>query len=123
MRLPEEMPCFYGAIVIEFSAKITDCQIRHFLGENFEITHFKEISEVVYKEVKDVYCWEVNDLLTKLFCDCNFDLLLIVKEKIEAKLIIDISFLHKIKYPALVFNGTNMSYIHMLNADLSIDPY
>ena len=68
-------------------------------------------------------CWEVNDLLTELFSQCNFEILLLAQSQFNAKVVIDITFQHYDKYPALIFDGANMEKIHMLKADIAIDIY
>ena len=79
--------------------------------------------EMTYVEVENFRCWEVNDLLTKLFLQCNFEILLLAQSRFGAKVVVDISFHHYAKYPSLLFDGANMEIIHMLKADISIDAY
>lgn len=118
-----KLPNFYGCIVLTFPKSVTHSQITSLFGKETDIQIFDDMVEMTYKEVKELCCWEVNELLSKLFSLCDFKVLLLAQSELDAKILIDISFHHYHKYPALLFDGVNMEYIHMIKADISIDAY
>ena len=123
MKFEKKKPLFYGGIVIMFPKSITHYEITNLLGKDIEIQTYNDMIEVTYKELKNFSCWEVNEMMTNLFSMCDLDFLLSVKNKYSAEIWIDISFHHYSQYPALIFDGKNMDYIHMLKANISIDVY
>lgn len=118
-----KLPNFDGGIVLVFPQTVPSSQIATLFGKNTDIKTYDNMLEMTYVEVKNFCCWEVNDLLTKLFLQCNFEILLLAQSRFDAKVVIDISFHHYDKYPSLLFEGANMEKIHMLKADISIDAY
>ena len=118
-----EQPNFDGSIVLVFPKTISSSQIISLFGIAKDIQIYDNILEMTYVEVKNICCWEVDDLLSELFSHCNFETLLLAQNRFNAKVIIDITFHHYDKYPALIFDGANMEKIHMLKADISIDVY
>lgn len=116
-------PNFDGSIVLTFPKSTLSSQITSLFGKDTDIQIFDDMLEMTYIEVKNLYCWEVNDLLTTLFQHCDFEVLLYAQKQLGAKIIIDVSFHHYRKYPVLLFEGVNMENIHMLKADISIDAY
>lgn len=119
----DKMPDLYGALVLIFPPDTLDHRIKEILHEDFKCDIFKECIEVRYREVKWFSGWEIDDLLTKLFGLCNFDIIRSAQKNLAAKVLVDISFVHRETYPALIFEGENMKRIHELQADISIDPY
>ncbi len=122
----DKMPDLYGGVVLMFPKSVLFSQITSLFGKDVKIRVYEGMSEMTYltyTKVKKIYSWEVNDLLTALFQQCDFDLLLLAQKQLGAKILIDIAFYHHHKYPALIFDGANMEIIHMLKADISIDPY
>lgn len=79
-----------------------------------------EIAVVYYENF-----WYLHDALTKMFSqvDDHLSELKAIVDKYKAEVIIDIAFYQYGTYPALEFSGANMQKIHLLNADISIDPY
>ena len=118
-----KLPNFDGGIVLEFPKTVSSSQIATLFGKNTDIQNYDNMLEMTYIEVKNLCCWEVNDLLTELFSQCNFETLLLAQSQLDAKVLIDITFQHYDKFPALLFEGENMEKIHMLKADISIDAY
>ena len=124
MKLTKKMPNFYGSIVLMFPKNVTQSQISDLFGKDNSIQMFDDMLEMTYKEVKDYCCWEVNELLTQLFQLCDFKIISIAQKELNAKILIDISFHHyDDMFPALLFDGEKMEYIHMMKADISIDAY
>lgn len=119
----DKMPDLYGALVLIFPPDTLDRRIKELLQEDLTCRIFEECVEVIYREVKHYSCWEIDDLLTKLFGLCNFDIIRSAQKNLAAKVLVDISFVHRETYPALIFEGENMKRIHELQADISIDPY
>ena len=118
-----KLPNFDGGIVLAFPKTVSFSQIATLFGKNTNIQTYDNLLEMTYVEVNNLCSWEVNDLLTRLFLKCNFEILLLARSQFDAKVIIDITFHHYGKYPSLLFEGVNMEKIHMLKADISIDAY
>lgn len=57
------------------------------------------------------------------FCKMHLKNISAATARFNGSILIDLSFHHYEKYPSLLFNGEHMKTIHMLGADLSIDPY
>lgn len=118
-----KLPNFDGSIILIFPKEVSLSQIAAVFGKYMEIQAYDNVFELSYVEVKNFRSWEVNDLLTKLFSGCNFEILSLVRNQFNAKVVVDIAFYHYDKYPSLLFEGKNMEIIHMLEADISIDAY
>ena len=116
-------PALYGAIVLYFPQTVTKELLQAELSEYSDIRIYEEYIEVTYKEIRNLYAWDIDEMLTMLFAKCNFEEMIDLLKKHQGKVLIDISFHHKEKYPSLVFHGENMDIIHTLCADISIDPY
>ncbi len=123
MLKKDKLPKFDGNIILMFPKSVTGSQITNLLGKEVDIQVFDDMIEATYMEVKDFCCWEVDELLTKLFSLCDSEILLLAESKYDAKVLVDIVFYHYEKFPALAFTGANMEYIHMIKAEISIDPY
>ena len=121
--MKSDLPNFDGGIVLVFPKTVQSSHIVDLFGKNTDIKTYDNMLEMTYVEVENFRCWEVNDLLTKLFLQCNFEILLLAQSRFGAKVAVDISFHHYAKYPSLLFDGANMEIIHMLKADISIDAY
>ena len=118
-----KLPNFDGNIILIFPKEVVPSQIATIFSKDMEIQTYDNMFELSYVEVKNFCSWEVNDLLTKLFSQCNFEVLSFVRNQFNAKVVVDIAFYHYDKYPSLLFEGKNMEIIHMLEADISIDAY
>ena len=118
------LPWLYGALVFYIPPTVPKAELANLLPglEWKEYDNSLEI-EVLYREVRDVYSWEIDDLLSKLFSICDFKEIAFIQSQLGGRAFIDISFHHYDTYPALVFEGKNMEIIHRLNADIGIDPY
>lgn len=123
MSKKDKLPKFDGGIVLVFPKTAVSSRITALFGKHTRIHTYDDILEMTYVEVKNLCCWEVNDLLTELFLQCNFEVLTLAQDQLDARVIVDITFQHYERYPSLLFNGENMARIHMLKADISIDAY
>lgn len=123
MSMQEKLPRLYGAIVLIFPSNYLSSAVVELLPKHIERFEYSDCVEVIYKALDNVYSLEIDDLLTQLFSNCDLDLLYSFISNYNAQVLIDISFHHYTKYPALVFAGHNMQIIHKLQADISIDPY
>lgn len=123
MSNQNKLPRIYGAIVLIFPSSCLNSSVVELLPKHVERIEYPDCVEVVYRALDNVYSLEIDDLLTQLFTGCDLDLLYNLISKYNARILIDISFHHYTKYPALVFEGRNMQIIHKLQADISIDPY
>ena len=116
-------PDLYGAVIIYFPVDTPVESVKEVLPECLGINAYNDFVEIVYREVKSLYSWDVADLLTTLFAKCDLENVRAAVEIFDGSVLIDISFRHKDRYPSLLFSGENMKVIHKLGADLSIDPY
>ena len=117
-------PWLYGSIVLVFPTHISDVMLADIMSQSITYNRYPETIEMVWVEVDCVYSFEIDDLLTKLFEKCDIMKIQEIIARLKGKVLIDISFHHYDDiYPALLFEGKNMEIIHMLNADISIDPY
>ena len=125
MKLDKNQPPnFDGGIIFVFSKSVAYSQITSLFGKEADIQVFDDVIEVTYVEIKSFCCWEVDEFLTHLFLQCDFDFLLLAQSKFDAKILIDLSFHHyHDRYPALLFDGENMEKIRRLKASISIDAY
>ena len=123
MRIRNKLPRFYGAIILIFTSESFYSSALELLPTNVGRVEHTDSFEIIYREVDNVFSWEIDDLLTSLFSGCNVELLCDLASHYGAKVLVDISFHHYSKFPALVFEGINMQIIHRLQADISIDPY
>lgn len=119
----EKVPCLYGALVLYVAENTSRTQIKNVLEEYVNCQVFEGCTEIVYREVRNFCSWDVDELLTALFAQCNFAVIYSAQKRLGARVLIDISFTHYDKFPALIFCGDNMNQIHALEADISIDPY
>ena len=116
-------PSLYGAVVLYFPLIVSKELLQMELPSYNDICIYKDFIEVTYKEVKCLYAWDVDELLSELFSKCNFEQISVALKKYQGSVLIDVSFCHKERYPTLMFGGKNMDIIHSLHADISIDPY
>ena len=123
MRVQDKLAQLYGAIILIFPSRCLPSSVLEFLPKDFKCDVYTGFVEVVYREIDNIRSLEIDDLLTQLFENCNLDLLCTLIADYKIKILIDISFRHFSKFPALVFEGKNMQIIHQLQADISIDPY
>ena len=117
------IPNLYGALVLIFSGETSKTRIVDILHEYTDYQTCENSIEVVYREIKDFNSWEVDELITALFGLCDFGAINAAREQLNAQILLDVSFVHYERFPALVFSGKNMHLIHMIQADISIDPY
>lgn len=125
MHLDERVPNFYGALVLYFPLSTSQASIRAYLDDYLEYTPYpkENFAEVRYKECKNLFSWEVNELLDALFSACDLEAVESTLSALSGSAFVDVSFTHYEKSPALVFSGKNMEIIRRLKADISIDPY
>ncbi len=77
-------------------------------------------ARVYYKQY-----WDIDDALTEMFSkiDVYIPQICEIINEFQGKAMIDIALCVYETFPALLFSGENMRKIHMMNADISIDPY
>jgi len=123
MNVKNKLPRLYGAIILIFANQNYRSSVLELMPRDVRCVEHADFDEIVYREVDDVFSWEIDDLLTKLFSECDIELLCDMVSRYGAKVLVDISFHHYSIFPALVFEGSNMQIIRKLQADISIDPY
>lgn len=114
----ECVPDWYGAVVLYFPGSVPIKCLEAALSCSLTVNTYHDIAdtvEIIYQEVESLRSWDVSDIPLK-----NIS---VAKERFNGSILIDLSFHHYEKYPSLLFNGEHMKTIHMLGADLSIDPY
>lgn len=121
----EDRPCFYAAIVLYFPIDTPRNELMSLFRNRCSYKHYDRDNrlEVTVCEVDNIFCWEVAEVLTQLFEECDLESVNAATEKYKGSVFIDISFVHKDRYPALVFEGKAMQIIHQLQASIGIDPY
>lgn len=121
----DNIPRLYGALILYFPLSVSKDSIRSFLKSDLEYTTYPDMDcvEMKYREVSNVVSWEIDDLLDALFSDCDLGAVTDALSTLSGSALLDISFTHYEKFPALIFSGKNMDIIHRLKADISIDPY
>ena len=107
------------------------------------INHFTDTKDLGHgwRHVDLTFFFSILSLILSLFDEFNDQTLMIILQydipfckmhlknisaataRFNGSILIDLSFNHYEKYPSLLFNGEHMKTIHMLGADLSIDPY
>ena len=123
LSIYDKLPKLYGAIILIFDDESRSRAAIELLPKNVEVVQYSNLVEVVYQEIDNIESWEIDDLLTQLFTNCDLNLICNLISGFNARVLIDISFHHFSKYPSLIFEGHNMQIIHKLQAELSIDPY
>lgn len=116
-------PCLYGAVVLVFPSTTQTSTLDKILPSGSCYRKYTNCIEYVLTEVRDLYSYEIDDLLTLLLREINLEEIQSIITQYQAKVLIDISFHHYGTFPALVFEGMNMDTIHKLSANISIDPY
>lgn len=121
----EDMPCFYAAMVLYFPIDAPQDELSHIFGDCCSSKYYNKdnLLEISVCEVDNVFCWEVTDVLTQLFDACDLERIETAIRLYNGSAFIDISFVHKDRYPALIFEGNVMQVIHKLQASIGIDPY
>lgn len=122
----ERVPDWYGAVVLYFPVTVPVECLEAALSCHLEVNTYDDIPEtmeIVYQEVKSLRSWDVSDMLAALFAKCDLKKISAATARFNGRILIDLSFHHYEKYPSLLFRGEYMKTIHMLGADLSIDPY
>ena len=123
LNIDEEIPAFYGAIILELPVDKKEDEITHLLGKDVSICDYDDIKEVTYIEISKTQCWELDDFLSSVFEKCELKQLKKVSEQLHAQVWVCISFYHKKRFPALIIESENMEIIRELKACISIDPY
>ena len=119
------IPHLYGALILYFPVSVPENSIRFFLKSYVEYTEYpdKNCVEVTYREVTNIFSWEIDSLLDVLFSNCDLGAVTNALSALSGSALLDISFTHHEKFPTLIFSGKNMDIIHHLKANISIDPY
>ncbi len=123
MNTSNDLPRLEGYMILVFPPDAEISQITQHLPQNVEVDKYTDCINITYAQVDNMYSFEIDDLLTELFLLCDLDVIQTVCKLFNGKPFIDIAFYHNEIYPALVFEGKNMEIIHLLSADISIDPY
>lgn len=123
MNISNDLPRLEGYMILVFPPDAEISQITQYLSKNVEVDKYTDCINITYAQVDDINSFELDDLLTELFALCDLDVIQTVCKLFNGKPLIDIAFYHNDIYPALVFEGKNMEIIHLLGADISIDPY
>lgn len=120
MNVSGRQPCFDGTVVLILQPGVSIAEINKLFSD---VEEYPDHIEVTLEKVKNVHSWYVDDLLSKLFSQCNIHQILELMDLYQATVLIDIAVYHYDSYPALIFESDNMALIHKLNANLSIDMY
>lgn len=69
--------------------------------------------------------WSIDEALSKLFLQIDKSLIELreIVQNNKGQILVDIAFYQYGTYPTLYFGGDNMTKIHLLGANISIDPF
>lgn len=118
-----KIPSLNGAIVLSFTSVESVDALRELLPCVEEWRNTGDGIEITYRKVDSFSSWHIEDLLTKLFSQCNMSQIIHATNTFDGEVLIDLWFYHYDSYPSLYFGGKNMEIIRHLHADISIDPY
>ena len=119
----EDIPCFCVSMVMYLPVATALGELFARLGAECLYKQYNDVLEVTICKVEDVVCWEVSEVLDMLFKKCSIEKVEIAAKEYKGTIFIDISFVHREKYPVLIFEGSAMQVIHQLQAEIGIDPY
>ena len=115
-------PKLYGAIVLVFPVGVSVSDIQSRFSEEITVNKYDDCTEATYLENDGVYSWDVDNLLTILFEQCDFEFIKDVADEFDGYILVDIACSNiEGAYPGLLFHGKNMEIIQKLNASISVD--
>lgn len=118
----KSVPCLYGAVVLVFPPETSIANLKSNLPDSTKVDTYNDCIEVLYCEEKNLHCWEVDELLTSLFKQCDLRYIKSISANFKGYVLLDISCCClNGSVPALLFHGENMDIIRKLNASISID--
>jgi hypothetical protein len=117
------LPCLNAGIYAYFAAETDISALERDMQKGTTFRMIENEIEATIIEVTDCYDCDINAVLTKLFSQCNLNLMENAVHLYGCKIHIGLWYYSGETGPALIFEGENMSIIHRLNADLSIDAY
>ena len=105
-------------IINELSAAEISCIAVH--QPKAEPTTIFEVAVVRAEKL-----WSIDEALSKLFLQIDKSLIELrgIVRKNKGQILVDIAFYQYGTYPTLYFGGDNMTKIHFLDANISIDPF
>lgn len=119
----EDVPRFCASMVMYLPVSTTLGGLFALLGTDCLYKQYNDVLEVTICKVEDIVCWEVSEVLEILFKKCSIEKVELATKEYSGTVFIDISFVHREKYPVLIFEGSAMQVIHKLQAEIGIDPY
>lgn len=115
-------PKLYGAIVLVFPVGVSVSDIQSQFSGEITVNKYDDCMEVTYLEVDGICSWDVDDFLTSLFEQCDFEFIKGVADEFDGYVLVDIACCNiEGAYPSLLFHGKNMEIIQKLNAGISVD--
>lgn len=119
----EDIPCFCASMVMYLPVSTPLGGLFELVGADCLCKNYNDVLEVLICKVDNIVCWEVSEVLEMLFMKCNLEKVEIATKEYNGTVFIDISFVHRERYPVLIFEGRAMQIIHKLQAEIGIDPY
>lgn len=121
----EKIPCLNAGFWIIFPLSTNIEELKRHLPQETEYDIYEDKGHMLATivEVKEVYDWEMDTVLTRLFSLCDLDCFKKVADMYGGRIHIGMWFYSGDASPAIILNGKNMEIIHRLNADLSIEAY
>ena len=121
----EKIPCLNAGFWIIFPLSTNIEELKRHLPQETEYDIYEDDGHILATivEVKEVYDWEMDTVLTRLFSLCDLDHFQKVADMYSGRIHIGMWFYSGDASPAIILEGKNMEIIHRLNADLSIDAY
>ena len=121
----EKIPCLNAGFWIIFPLSTNIEELKNHLPQETEYDIYEDKGHMLASivEVKEVYDWEMDTVLTRLFSLCDLDHFQKVADMYGGRIHTGMWFYSVAASPAIMLEGKNMEIIHRLNADLSIDAY
>lgn len=119
----EQMPNLNAGFWIILPSDTNVSDIKQHLPIDTIFDYYPDSVNATVAEVENYYALDIDAVLTKLFSLCDLEILSKVAKDFNGKIHIGLwYYCYGIK-PSVIFEGENMSIIHKLEADLSIDAY
>lgn len=125
MMKKERVPCLNAGFWIIFPVSTNIEELKKHLPPKTQYDIYEDEGHMLATivEVKEIYGWEMDTVLTQLFSLCDLDRCKKVADMYSGQIHIGMWFYSGDASPAIILEGKNMEIIHRLNADLSLDAY
>lgn len=119
----EQIPCLNAGFLVVFPENANIPLLKQQLPPDAVFDYYPDSIYATVAEVKDYYDWEIDVVLTKLFSLCDLEHISEITKMFGGSVHIGIWYYSYGAHPAIILEGENMSIIHKLKANLSIEAY